>query len=69
MVWQQHMMESGSKIVEIFRGMNVSRTYCEKCEDAKVIYLICPCRTRVVVLDDNHCSGHCWNSNKLLCCT
>ena len=37
MVWKQHMMEHGSKIVEVSRGMSVSRTYCEKCEDAEVI--------------------------------
>ena len=30
------MMQSGSKIVEVFRGMNISQTYCEKCEDAEV---------------------------------
>ena len=37
MVWKQHVMEHGSKIIEVFRGMSVSRTYCEKCEDAEVI--------------------------------
>ena len=31
------MMESRSKIVEVFRGMSISQTYCEKCEDAEVI--------------------------------
>ena len=37
MVWKQHMVESGSKIVEVFRGMSLSQTYCGKCEDTEVM--------------------------------
>ena len=37
MVRKQHMIQNISKITEVFYGMDVSKTYCEKCEDAEVI--------------------------------